>query len=74
MCCEEEKSGKDSAVVRFVLTLLPHTVLYIPPLWVHHVTALEASLSVSVWSPHVAIELAGKVGAKGSTNNNFERF
>jgi hypothetical protein len=39
----------------------PRIVLYVPPLWFHHVTSLTPSLSVSVWSPNVAIELAAKV-------------
>ena len=37
------------------------TVLYIPPLWFHHVTSLEPSVSLSVWTPHIAIEIAAKV-------------
>jgi hypothetical protein len=38
-------------------------VLYVPPLWYHHVTALEASISVSVWTQNRAIEIAAKVGS-----------
>ena len=31
-------------------------VLYIPPLWLHHITTVEDSVSVSVWSPYLASE------------------
>lgn len=37
--------------------LNPGDVLYIPPLWFHHVTALEQSTSVSIWSPYAGSEL-----------------
>ncbi len=32
--------------------LLPGDVLYLPPLWMHHVTALSPSISISVWTSH----------------------
>ncbi|EDQ87336.1 uncharacterized protein MONBRDRAFT_33410 [Monosiga brevicollis MX1] len=38
----------------------PGDVLYIPPLWIHHVTSLEASISVSVWTQNPAIETAAQ--------------
>lgn len=28
----------------------PGDVLYLPPYWLHHVTALDLSISVNVWS------------------------
>eukprot|EP00043_Microstomoeca_roanoka_P012818 m.124727 g.124727 ORF g.124727 m.124727 type:complete len:606 (-) comp15598_c4_seq3:443-2260(-) len=40
--------------------LEPVQVLYIPPLWFHHITSLEPSVSLSVWTPHLAIEVAAK--------------
>ncbi|EGD72890.1 hypothetical protein PTSG_04619 [Salpingoeca rosetta] len=45
--------------------LEPGQVLYIPPLWFHHITSLEPSISLSVWTPHIAIEIAAKVLAVG---------
>ena len=36
--------------------LEPGDVLYIPPLWLHHVTTLNDSVSLSVWSPYLASE------------------
>lgn len=30
--------------------MYPGDVLYLPPLWFHHVTALSISISVSVWT------------------------
>lgn len=57
--CESQPHQCLHIVLPSIFYLFP--VLYIPPLWVHHVQALEPSLSLSVWSPHVAIELAGRV-------------
>ena len=34
--------------------LLPGDILFVPPLWFHHVTALTPSISVSVWSHYKA--------------------
>jgi len=34
-----------------VAILQPGDVLYLPPMWFHHVSALTDSLSVSVWTP-----------------------
>ena len=39
-------------------------VLYIPPMWFHHVTTLEESVSLSVWSPFAGSELYAKVLAE----------
>lgn len=39
-------------------------VLYIPPMWFHHVTSLEESVSLSVWSPFAGSELYAKVLAE----------
>eukprot|EP00053_Salpingoeca_punica_P009790 m.88140 g.88140 ORF g.88140 m.88140 type:complete len:406 (-) comp15167_c0_seq1:63-1280(-) len=49
-----------------VADLGPGDVLYLPPLWFHHVTAVgsEASVSISVWSPYLAAEIAVKIAEK----------
>jgi len=39
---------KDAKAVEAILE--PGDVLYLPPMWFHHVTALEMSVSVSIWS------------------------
>jgi len=39
---------KDAKAVEAILE--PGDVLYLPPLWFHHVTALDMSVSVTVWS------------------------
>jgi hypoxia-inducible factor 1-alpha inhibitor (HIF hydroxylase) len=45
-----EKYPKFKNVQAFEAILGPGDVLYVPPLWLHHVTALDVSMSVSVWS------------------------
>lgn len=41
---------KRSSLIAFETTVGPGDVIYIPPLWFHHVVTLETSLSLSVWS------------------------
>lgn len=48
-------------IAPFVADLGPGDVLYIPPLWIHHVSALTDSVSVSIWSLYDATETAAKV-------------
>lgn len=48
----------------YEVTLAPGDLLYLPPLWFHHVTALEDSISVNVWS-----ESKGNFQSNSFTNN-----
>jgi hypothetical protein len=36
---------------QLVVDLTPGEVLYLPPFWLHHVTALHSSVSVNSWCP-----------------------
>eukprot|EP00040_Diaphanoeca_grandis_P002122 m.20604 g.20604 ORF g.20604 m.20604 type:complete len:588 (-) comp13004_c0_seq1:46-1809(-) len=45
----------------YVADLGPGDVLYIPPLWLHHVTTIESSISMSVWTPFAGSDLYDKI-------------
>lgn len=44
--------------VAYEALLKPGDVLYLPPFWFHHVTALSNSISISVWTPTHEVEYA----------------
>lgn len=48
-----EKFPKFKNVKAYDAIIGPGDVLYVPPLWLHHVIALDVSISVSVWSKSV---------------------
>lgn len=48
-------------ILAYEAILKPGDVLYIPPMWFHHVTSLSESVSLSVWSPYEASEIYNKL-------------